>query len=282
MRFQPKPVRGLRTLRAAALYIALVSGATYALPIQELIVDVHNIKRSWPLENVDSKSSNKLGDEKEKEGTGKTKRGKDVCDEKTLSPDTKFFAPAGSKFTILEQKTENNKKALYTRFKRIPTEFKDLPTEVRDRRRNNNCLVETEYAQYEMDLKDIHYKFSHGLTHGPLTIPFKVQFSDGTLLAGANIGYFMGYRWNHFTLIVPAIGVEFINSSSGSSGNQKTPASLTIAAGVTYDLSQSMHSIGQGLQCGLFLGIDHRTGYEYNDRLWISVGLGYNFNVGGE
>lgn len=258
---------------AAILFLFLIPGLVQALPVQELIVDIHNIKRSWPLEDKDSKEPNKPEVKNKK---------KEACNDDKPNPNDRFFAPAGSRFTILEEKKAEDKKKLNARFKLIPSEFKDLPKEVRNRRRNNDCLVETEYAQYEMELSDSHYKFSHGLTHGPLTIPFKLQLSDGNMLAGANIGYFVGYRWNHFTLVVPAIGVEFINSSTGSSGNQKTPVALTIAAGVAYDLSQSMHNIGQGLQLGCFLGIDHRNGYEYSDRLWISIGIGYNFNVGGE
>lgn len=243
----------------------------YALPRHELLVDKHDIKRSEPLENLDS-SEPKKPNEGNKKANSATKK---PCENVKPTKDDIFFAPAGSKFVIVDTKDKKDQK-FQIRFKKIELSTND------DYRRAGRCIVHEDYTKYEVALADSDYRFSHGLTHGPLTLPFKLQLSDGNVLASGNIGYFMGYRWRYLTFVLPAFGFNIVKPDNTTSGEQKSVIALTAAFGIAYDLTQSMLEIGSGVQFGVFFGIDHANGYAYSGKPWISMGIGYNFNIKGD
>ncbi len=226
---------------------ALIASPVYSSSVQKLRFDLRKIRKACPPALT----------------TGKNK-----CPDKT-----EFFAPADATFIIVAQ--EN---------KKLYLQFRDVAQEGMAARQEQLKAVEARTTQYEVnaeDLPDHAYKFLHGLTHGPLAIPMKLQLSDGSISPGGNIGYFVGYRFlSHFTLIPMAVGFGAVNVATTNSTELKPQAAFTLATGFEYDLSQSGHNLGQGVQLGVFIGLDHSNGYAYSDRPWLAVGAGFNFNAG--
>ena len=258
---------------ARILCYALHPTITYALPTQELLVDKHNIKIPAPDNKTNSKEPIKPDGTTPKKRAAAASANK-TCDEVNSTKDDEFFAPAGSTFTILEKKEQK----FFARFKKISQDFRELPAQIGDQRRAGRCLVHAEYAKYEIELSDSDYKFSHGWAHGPLSIPFKLQISDGSIAAAGNIGYFIGYRFlTYFTFVPVAGGFGVVNAGEPTAAKNPLMA-LTLAAGFTFDLGQNINSIGKGIQLGVFVGLDHANGYAYSDKPWVSIGIGYNFN----
>ena len=121
----------------------------------------------------------------------------------------------------------------------------------------------------------------YGLTYGLLAIPFKYQLTGPKDFSGsATVGPYFGYR----TLDTGnGYGVSYI----GFLGYSNLSVTQTVGGQST---TQNLASIGYGIgaiatvkgnfQMGAVLGFDHvskSANYQYNNKPWLAVELGYSF-----
>jgi len=135
------------------------------------------------------------------------------------------------------------------------------------------------YCVAKIGFDDIYYKLVSGLSWGVLTLPFKFRLDDQTLSGGSTLGGFIGYnqRWlfGVHTVLVGAAGVSMIATQDINSKSLENKTGLTLAVGMTMPIEKSF-------QAGFFFGADHiggRSGEEWghDDKLWISLSIGYAF-----
>jgi hypothetical protein len=129
------------------------------------------------------------------------------------------------------------------------------------------------------DMNNVGYRA--GFDYGALAVPFKLQLTGGKAYTGsASLGAYLGYQnpiGNWGINVTPMIfaGVSDISTaaSTGSTTTSQTVAGLSYGGGFLFQIKDSF-------QAGVVLGFDHVTSaqtYQYNDKPWISLQLGYSF-----
>ncbi len=121
-----------------------------------------------------------------------------------------------------------------------------------------------------------------GWDFGTLAVPFKIQLSKSHAFTGSGtVGGYLGYRMPFGDMalkLTPVIfgGASNISTSATTGG---TTTSQTVA-GLSYGFG-IIGKIKDSFQIGLVVGADHVDSaqpYKYNDKPWISFGLGYSFS----
>jgi hypothetical protein len=132
---------------------------------------------------------------------------------------------------------------------------------------------------------------SLGLTYGVLAVPFKYHFSDHALTAGSTLGGFVGWDVSESGIgkvsWIVGGGLAIVSSTAATanySSSTTGTANGTTATGTLTGLSVATGFVGalgsSGVQFGLLAGIDsvdNHANYQYNDKLWLSFSVGYNF-----
>jgi hypothetical protein len=119
------------------------------------------------------------------------------------------------------------------------------------------------------------YEIGSGVEVGVLTIPFRMQLTDGELSAGGSLGGYAGYRTKVFgvtTSFIGAAGLSFVPISNINSSHVDTKTGVTLAFGIIFVLAPPA-------QIGFILGTDMlgSTSYQYNGKGWITFSVGYAF-----
>lgn len=121
-----------------------------------------------------------------------------------------------------------------------------------------------------------------GWDFGALAVPFKIQLSKTHSFTGsATVGAYVGYRMPFGDLDLNFTPIAFAGASniSTSATTGGTTTSQTVA-GLSYGFGV-IGKIKDSFQFGLVIGADHVDSaqpYKYNDKPWISFGLGYSFS----
>lgn len=121
-----------------------------------------------------------------------------------------------------------------------------------------------------------------GWSYGVLAIPFKMQLGKvNDLQASATLGPYLGYTIDHelmgFSMTPLAfLGPTIFNVKPATAGQNSSGTGFGISAGtgVTFVIKDSF-------QLGFVAGYDHagaNSGYQYNDRFWVSAAIGFAFN----
>jgi hypothetical protein len=119
----------------------------------------------------------------------------------------------------------------------------------------------------------------HNISHGTLIVPFKIREHNWTLTGDATIGYYVGLNfvlplWDLHIIPLASFGLSTVTVPvSDESTEDKT--GITGAGGVVI-------KHGKSFQIGIIAGVDHLGGqegkdFEYEDNLWISVMIGFDF-----
>jgi len=187
-----------------------------------------------------------------------------------------FKANAGSQFQF-EGETDTDYKVSFTKVSKAEPErsralsLLAVPAEL--------AMQGELYSITKTTFDDIYYKLVSGLSWGILSLPFKFRLDDQTLSGGSTLGGFIGYnqRWlfGIHTILVGAAGVSMIATQDINSKSLDNKTGLTLALGMTMPIEKSF-------QAGFFFGADHiggRSGEEWghDDKLWISLSIGYAF-----
>ena len=121
-----------------------------------------------------------------------------------------------------------------------------------------------------------------GIDYGALAVPFKAQMTGKRSFSGSvSLGGYIGYRmpWKETGLVfspIVFVGASNISNSVTVNGatSSETLAGLSYGAGIITRIKNS------GFQVGLIVGFDHVDSaqpYEYNDKPWLSLEVGYSF-----
>lgn len=124
---------------------------------------------------------------------------------------------------------------------------------------------------------EIYFREWSSIAHGTLIVPFKLRTKDGRITGDATLGYYVGYVWKWWDLdLIPLISAGLSPISVAVDSNETdTKLGVTGAIGVVLKHTGNF-------QIGLVSGVDHIGGdagnnYEYENDLWVSFMVGYNF-----
>jgi hypothetical protein len=122
----------------------------------------------------------------------------------------------------------------------------------------------------------------HGFAYGALTVPLKYQLTGKNDLTGtATLGPYIGYRWDRSgtiqfaTEVVAFLGASNISVTQNVNGANATQNLFGISYGIGL-----LGILTGNLQAGFIFGYDHvatSNHYQYNDKPWIALSLGYSF-----
>ena len=190
--------------------------------------------------------------------------------EESRLPDdtTQFYASAGSRFKIVH----NSNDTLIVRFTGGLNPPDNQHQGLAHVEKEVNYLISTEI------LTEWSYEIAFGFSWGMLTIPLRVQLSDGNMTTATTLATYFGRSqtiWHiPFTVIGTAGATAIPVAYSGSEGDMSTKIGWTYAFGVLIEPERNFH-------IGILFGADHVIGdaaieYPYQDKLWISFTLGVN------
>ncbi|MYM62413.1 hypothetical protein [Pseudomaricurvus sp. HS19] len=116
------------------------------------------------------------------------------------------------------------------------------------------------------------YKRVGGVSTGVLVVPFKLR--DGDLYSDSTIGPYLSYKWEVIEILATA-GLSQISVSEVGTEDVESETGLTAAIGINFEIDKNW-------DVALLLGADHLSGdkgdeWEYQDDIWISFGIGFNF-----
>lgn len=122
------------------------------------------------------------------------------------------------------------------------------------------------------------YTIDHGDEAGILSVPFKVQLTDGKITSATSVGPYYGYvvgmgREKKMT-ILGSVGLTGISLVDVNSDDTDAKFGVTLAGGVVYEPFRN-----NPFQIGLLLGWDHigDESYKYDDKWWASIAVGFSF-----
>ncbi len=119
------------------------------------------------------------------------------------------------------------------------------------------------------------------LSHGLLTVPFKIRTDDGSISPSTNLGYYIGMKKNdrRSSIVFPLIsfGLVTVSTVDVNATDPSTKMGITAAIGGSYRF------LKDNFQVGLVGGIDHLGGaagdaWKYEDDFWWSLSLGFDFS----
>lgn len=116
------------------------------------------------------------------------------------------------------------------------------------------------------------YRRVGGVNTGLLVVPFKLR--DGNVYTDSTIGPYVAYRWEIIEVLATA-GLSQISISQVGTEDIETRTGLTVAAGVNFALDENW-------DIAFLVGADHLSGtdgatWEYQDKIWLSFAIGFNF-----
>lgn len=111
-----------------------------------------------------------------------------------------------------------------------------------------------------------------GVNTGVLVIPFK--FRNGDVFSDTAIGPYISYKWEVVEILATA-GISQISVSEIGSEDVESETGLTAALGVNFEIDTNW-------DVAFLVGFDHLSGekgenWKYQDKAWISFGIGFNF-----
>jgi hypothetical protein len=135
----------------------------------------------------------------------------------------------------------------------------------------NFAKINQNYCISTANLKDL-FNPKGTLDHGVLSVPFKFRYDPVKIMAGGELGYYIGRRWGR-TSVVSHAGFSPISLNDVNSDVPETKLGLTFGIGLVYRLTEEF-------QVGIIEGQDFFEGVEswtYKYKPWISLTVGYAF-----
>jgi hypothetical protein len=193
-----------------------------------------------------------------------------------------YVAGRGSEFKF----TNITDKDYIVQFKKVvevsDEEFDDFVAKYNNQRNQPDQIVKLGeentgdlFTIIAADLLSWSYSFVRGVAWGPLSIPFRLSLSDGSVLSGGSIGLYGGCSFVLFglkTTPLVSCSLSSIPTVNVNSAKIDTKWGITGAFGLVFNIVESF-------QLGLVFGLDHigDSSWVYEDKLWGSLGVGYAF-----
>lgn len=116
------------------------------------------------------------------------------------------------------------------------------------------------------------YKRTGGLNTGLLVVPFKLR--SGDIYSDSTLGPYLSYKFESVELI-SLLGISQVSVSEVETSDVETKQAITWAAGVSFEVAKDW-------DVAFLFGADHLSGeagenWEYQDKVWLSFAIGFNF-----
>lgn len=139
----------------------------------------------------------------------------------------------------------------------------------------NSVDIDTPYKLCRNQTQSYKYQRVGGIDVGVLVVPFKVR--SGDLYGESTLGPYIAFKGSYISLLA-TFGMTQVSVSDVST------AKVDTASGISYALG-AIWSVTDSFDVGLVAGIDHLSGeagdkFEYQDDVWWSFAVGYNFTTG--
>jgi hypothetical protein len=136
-----------------------------------------------------------------------------------------------------------------------------------------------------------YYRYANDVFSGLLTAPFKYRLKTGSALeslidGSLNIAPFVGWKWRvssvkpHYIAAFGFAGLTSLNYNSANNTRISDADILENGTGHTYGVGVSFKfgDVSPGFVIGIDKGIGNLgNGFIYNDKVWISVSVNYDF-----
>ena len=150
---------------------------------------------------------------------------------------------------------------------------------------DNNLLSDAKLARddffstpYKVCKKGMHavskayYKRVGGLNTGLLVVPFKLRDKD--IFSDTTVGPYLSYKFQRLEILT-SLGLTQIAVSEVDTTEVESKTGLSFAIGISFEVQKSW-------DVAFLAGVDHLSGsdgdvWQYQDDLWLSFGIGYNF-----
>ena len=195
---------------------------------------------------------------------------KSLSDQRNREPKTEISNNTFTDFsglTLLETSAAVNNITLY-----------ECPRNINYKSRDTHVLLNTPTNIKVSELESYSYVPVDRLTSGILITPFKWILAPGDLTPGVSGVYVVGYEFarsydrKHSASAVGGVGLSHLSDSSLNSDKVDNLIGVTVTAGLMFKVAN--------LPGGLLLGFDWSDeSYDYNGEMWISLGLGYGFQL---
>jgi hypothetical protein len=181
------------------------------------------------------------------------------------SKDTGILLKRGTKIYIKEITNEEPKKYYFR-----PTNSKSCE--------NQQGACENKIYYFTSEQKaNLYLREWCSISHGTLVVPFKYRTKDGRLTGDSTIGYYFGKKieWHDLDFIpLISFGISAISTPFNETDTD-TELGVSAALGVILKHSGNFQT---GIVCGIdHIGGDNSRDYKYQDNLWLSFMIGYNF-----
>lgn len=198
----------------------------------------------------------------------------DSCEDETLVDTDKVILPKNSYFRqTLDKDAQNAHEIIVHVYELDEVDDKDASTD------NSEYTVNTYLnSPHKVCLngknrvQKSNYKRVGGVSTGVLVVPFKLR--SGDVYSDSTIGPYISYKWEVIEVLATA-GLSQISVSEVGTEDVESETGLTGAVGVNFEIDKNW-------DIALLFGIDHLSGekgknWEYQDDVWVSFGIGFNF-----
>jgi hypothetical protein len=185
------------------------------------------------------------------------------CDEKDLN-DKLLYAGKNSIFYV-------NQRSINDGYDII--EFEDIKIINDEKIKFVEKGVPYKMCKKENSIPEYYYKRTGGIITGLLVVPFKYR-TGGQLSGDAAVGPYVGVSGEKFSVLA-SLCLSQIAINDVNSKEVENRTGVTAAAGINW-------MIASNFEIALIAGIDHLSGsagddFKYQDKLWGSFAIGYNF-----
>lgn len=116
------------------------------------------------------------------------------------------------------------------------------------------------------------YRRVGGLNTGVIFVPFKMR--SGDIFSDSSVGPYVSYKFETVEYIFAA-GISQISVSEVGVADVENKTGLTAAFGFSFEADKNW-------DIAVLAGVDHLSGadgaaWKYQDKMWVSFGVGFNF-----
>ncbi|WP_435276092.1 hypothetical protein ACMAZF_03500 [Psychrobium sp. nBUS_13] len=117
-----------------------------------------------------------------------------------------------------------------------------------------------------------YYKRVGGMNTGILVVPFKLR--DGNFYSDSTIGPYISYKWESWETMA-TLGLSKVSTSEIGTDQVTSEDGLTFALGASFEVAKDW-------DIAFLMGVDHLSGdkgesWQYQDEIWFSFAIGFNF-----
>jgi len=198
----------------------------------------------------------------------------DSCEDEDLVEGSKLLLPKNSFFKrTLDNEAQTSSEMLVHVYELDKVDDGDTATDDAEK-----TITDYFSAPHKVCLNGKHrvqkslYTRVGGVSTGVLVVPFKLR--DGDIYSDSTIGPYISYKWEVVEILATA-GLAQISVSEVGTEEVETETGITAGLGVSFEIDTNW-------DVAFLVGVDHLSGdkgeeWEFQDDVWISFGIGFNF-----